>query len=92
MSQDHSKNGIDRRTVELLAKAQASELERFNSDQMAECKPLFDQGLLAVINVRDIYITRKGVDILKSVGWDRKRSAEFFDCWPEDLPPLEDDK
>jgi len=92
MSQNLSKHGVDLRTVQLLAKAQASELERFDKDSMAECKPLFDQGYLAVINVRDIFITRKGVDLLKSVGWDRTRSNEFFECWPEDLPPLEDDK
>lgn len=87
-----SKNGVDLRTVQLLAKAQAGELQRFDQDQMAECKPLFDQGYLRVINVRDIYITREGVDVLKRVGWDRKRAGEFFECWPEDLPPQEDDK
>lgn len=87
MSQQDYKNGVSRRTIELLAKAQAGELQRFNTDQMAECKPLFDQGLLKIINVRDIYITRKGVDMLKSVGWDRQRGQLFFDCWPNDLPP-----
>jgi hypothetical protein len=86
-----NKNGVELRTVQLLAKAQAGELMRFDSDAMAECKPLFDQGYLKVINVRDVYVTRKGVDVLKSVGWDRQRGAEFFECWPEDLPPLEED-
>ena len=85
-----SKNGVELRTVELLAKAQAGELNRFDHDQMAECKYLFDQGYLGVINVRDIFITRQGVDVLKSVGWDRWRSTEFFECWPEDLPEPEE--
>lgn len=87
-----SKQGVDRRTVELLAKAQAGELSRFDQDQMAECKPLFDLGYLKIINVRDIFITRKAVDLLKQLGWERTRAREFFDVWPDDLPPLEDDK
>jgi hypothetical protein len=86
-----TKNDVERRTVELLAKAQASELDRFDTDLMAECKPLFDLGYLKIINVKDIFITREGVDVLKSVAWDRKRAAEFFECWPDDLPPLEEE-
>ena len=86
-----NKNGIERRTVELLAKAQAGELQRFDVDLMAECKPLFDHGYLKVINVRDVFVTRKGVDLLKTVGWDKSRGREFFECWPDDLPPLEED-
>jgi hypothetical protein len=87
-----TKNGRTRREYELLAKAQAGELQRFNADQMAECKPLFDQGLIRVINVRDIYITRTGVDVLKRAGWDKHRAREFFEVFPDDLPPLEDAK
>ena len=89
-SQQLSKNGRTLREYQLLAKAQAGELSRFDSDQMAECKTLFDQELVAIINVRDIFITRKGVDTLKAAGWQRSRAHEFFEVFPEDLPPLEE--
>ena len=92
MNSPQCKLGHPRRLYELLAKAQAGELQRFDADAMAECKPLFDEGYIKVINVRDVFITRKGVDLLKAAGWDRRRAAEFFEVFPDDLPPLETDK
>ena len=91
-SQELSKNGRTLREYQLLAKAQAGELSRFDPDQMGECKPLFDQELIAIINVRDIFLTRKGLDVLSAAGWERKRVREFFEVFPNNLPPLDDDE
>lgn len=90
-SQALSKNGRTLREYQLLAKAQAGELSRFDPDQMGECKPLFDQKLIDIINVRDIFLTRKGLDVLNAAGWERKRAREFFEVFPDDLPPLDDE-
>ena len=72
-----------------LARAQAGEIDRSDSDAVERVAHLFEKRYLSIVDQRYITITRRGVDALLAVGFDRKNQREWFENYPHMLDDME---
>jgi len=68
-----------------IIEAKSGAYDRKDKAAMASIKPYFDKGYLETNRLGDIWLTRKGVDVLLAVGCDPNNSREFFDNYPHML-------
>ena len=72
-----------------LARAQAGERDRSDTDTVERIAHLFERGYVNIVDQRYITLTRAGLDALQAVGFDRYNQREFFANYPTMLDDME---
>ena len=65
-----------------IIKAKSGHWDKTMKDELAELQPYFDKGYLETNREGDIWLTRKGVDVLLAVGCDPVKPQEFLRDYP----------
>tara|TARA_R110000803_G_scaffold103651_3_gene171809 strand:+ start:709 stop:978 length:270 start_codon:yes stop_codon:yes gene_type:complete len=68
-----------------ILKAKNGHWSKTHKDELAQLQPYFDKGYLEGNVNGDIWLTRKGVDVLKAVGCDPVDPREFIANYPHML-------
>ena len=76
--------------VRIIA-AKSGEYDHKDKAQMTACFPYFQKGYLELNRQGDIWLTRKGVDVLLAVGCEPLRPREFLDNYPHMLDRMKDE-
>ena len=71
-----------------IIKAKSGHWDKTMKDELAELQPYFDKGYLETNKEGDIWLTRKGVDILLAVGCDPIKPQEFLQDYPHMLDQM----
>jgi hypothetical protein len=72
-----------------LARAQAGEVDRSDTDSVERMAHLFKCGYVNIVDQRYITLTKQGLDALTAAGFDRYNQREFFDNYPRMLDDME---
>ena len=73
---------------DLIIRAKSGEFDRKDRVAMERLRPYFDKGYLETNRTGDIWLTRRGVDVLQAVGCEPLRSREFFENYPHLLDEM----
>ena len=71
-----------------IIKAKSGHWDKTHKDALALLQPYFDKGYLETNKEGDIWLTRKGVDILLAVGCDPIKPQEFLQDYPNMLDQM----
>ena len=65
-----------------IIKAKSGHWDKTHKDELAELQPYFDKGYLETNKEGDMWLTRKGVNVLLAVGCDPLKPQEFLADYP----------
>ena len=71
-----------------IIKAKSGHWEKTHKEELKLLQPYFDKGYLEINKEGDIWLTRKGVDVLLAVGCDPVQPQEFLRDYPHMLDQM----